>query len=305
VKVGSLFTGCAGLDLGLELAGHEIVWACESDRWCRQILNERRPGLEIYPDVRELDDGIPSVDILAGGFPCTDLSHAGKGAGLAGERSGLWFAFADTIRTLRPRHVIIENVPGLATKVGGRAGESATRHRHRRPGRSQGMWDSGFVYEVQTSERRTNENESLLLPTPVADDDGKSPQKSYRHKQNMQGGARKSFTSLQVLAKANFEQPRLLPTPGANDSTGPEKETRKARQEKQTGGNSLRDLPKLLPTPTTQDAHNNAGLAQQGRNSDPLNVAVLRTGESMSQQSEDGKQSSESELPHQLTIEDA
>lgn len=130
MKVGSLFSGCMGFDLGLEAAGFEIAWACESDVPCRRVISRHRPDLPIYEDVRMFSEGenindVPHVDVIAGGFPCQDLSQAGSGAGLAGERSGLWFCMRDAIRALSPRYVLIENVTGLATKMGSRPGESA------------------------------------------------------------------------------------------------------------------------------------------------------------------------------------
>ena len=124
MKVGSLFSGCLGLDLGLEAAGWEVAWACESDPACRRVIERRRPDLHVFEDVRDLG-GATEVDLIAGGFPCQDLSQAGAGAGLSGERSGLWYAMADAIREIRPRLVLIENVPGLNTKTGSRPGESA------------------------------------------------------------------------------------------------------------------------------------------------------------------------------------
>jgi len=120
VRVGSLFSGCGGLDLGLEAAGFEIAWAAEIDPACRRVLARRRPGLDVLEDVRHVDDWLPEVDVLAGGFPCQDLSYAGRGDGLDGSRSSLWFAFADCVRLLRPRFVLVENVPGLATRGLGR-----------------------------------------------------------------------------------------------------------------------------------------------------------------------------------------
>jgi DNA (cytosine-5)-methyltransferase 1 len=125
MRVGSLFTGCMGLDLGLEAAGHEIAWCFEEDRACRQLIRHHRPGLLVYPDVRTISPDLPAVDLLAGGFPCQDLSSAGLGVGLDGERSSIWWAFIDAIRLLQPRHVLIENVPGIFTTVGSRPGESA------------------------------------------------------------------------------------------------------------------------------------------------------------------------------------
>ena len=123
--VGSLFSGCMGLDLGLEAAGWEIAWACENDPACRRVISRHKPHLTVVPDVREVDECLPHVDVLAGGFPCQDLSQAGSGAGLSGERSGLWHEMSRAIRALQPGYVIVENVPGIATKMGSRPGESA------------------------------------------------------------------------------------------------------------------------------------------------------------------------------------
>jgi len=118
VKLGSLFSGIGGLDLGVEHAtGARTVWQVEADAWCRSVLAQHWPDARRYVDVRtagttgqELED----VDIIAGGFPCQDVSVAGKRAGLtAGERSGLWREFARIIREVRPRIVFVENVAGL------------------------------------------------------------------------------------------------------------------------------------------------------------------------------------------------
>ena len=125
MRIGSLFSGCGALDLGLP--GH-TAWLCESDPHARRVLEHRFPGTPILPDVRDTDAlaAAGPVDMLAGGFPCQDFSVAGKGAGFAdGTRSALWFAYADAVRALRPQLVFIENVPGIFGKVGGRAGESA------------------------------------------------------------------------------------------------------------------------------------------------------------------------------------
>ena len=116
MNVGSLFSGAGLMDLGLARAGFEHAWFCESDAYCRRVLALRWPGVPVYEDVRTLE-APGRVDVLAGGFPCQDLSAAGRRAGIAGERSGLWAHFARLIRELRPRYVLVENVPGLL--VGG------------------------------------------------------------------------------------------------------------------------------------------------------------------------------------------
>jgi DNA (cytosine-5)-methyltransferase 1 len=117
VTVGSLFSGIGGLDLGFERAGFRVLWQCEADPWCRQILGGRWPGVPCHPDVRELSStNAPRVDVLAGGFPCQDVSSAGVKRGLAGPRSGLWREFARLIGELRPRYVVVENVSALLSR---------------------------------------------------------------------------------------------------------------------------------------------------------------------------------------------
>jgi len=114
MKFGSLFSGVGGFDLGMERAGMTCVWQCEIDKYCNQVLNEHWKGAKRYNDVREITKGNTEVpDLICGGFPCQDLSVAGKRAGLSGERSGLWFEFERIIGELRPKWVVIENVPGL------------------------------------------------------------------------------------------------------------------------------------------------------------------------------------------------
>ena len=117
MKVLSLFSGIGGLDLAAEWAGMQTVAFCEIDDYACKVLEKRWPGVPIYRDVRELtaerlrQDGI-EVDVIVGGFPCQDLSCAGKQAGLEGERSGLWFEMLRIISELKPRWVVAENVRG-------------------------------------------------------------------------------------------------------------------------------------------------------------------------------------------------
>src|SRR5690606_22850486 len=89
--VGSLFTGIGGLDLGFIQEGFRIEWMCERDEFCKKILTKHWPEVPIYDDITELHDP-PKVDVLVGGFPCQDISKAGKNRkGLDGKRSGLWW----------------------------------------------------------------------------------------------------------------------------------------------------------------------------------------------------------------------
>ena len=112
---GSLFSGIGGIDLGFERAGIETIWQCEIDEKASAVLEKRFPGVPNYRDVRKVtnDGTIRKPDIISGGFPCQDVSLAGRRAGLAGERSGLWFEYQRIIDEFQPRWVVAENVPGL------------------------------------------------------------------------------------------------------------------------------------------------------------------------------------------------
>jgi DNA (cytosine-5)-methyltransferase 1 len=121
MNVLDLFSGIGGFSLGLEKAGMRTVAFCEVEPFCRAILAKHWPDVPCYDDVRTLSaarlaaDGI-AVDVICGGFPCQDISHAGKGAGLAGERSGLWYEFHRLIEEIRPQYAIIENVSALRSR---------------------------------------------------------------------------------------------------------------------------------------------------------------------------------------------
>jgi DNA (cytosine-5)-methyltransferase 1 len=120
ITYGSLFSGIGGFDLAFRRAGMECPWQVEIDSKCQDILRRNLPGSEIYSDVRSVGKhNLKPVDLICGGFPCQDLSVAGRREGLAGERSGLWFEFHRIIAELRPEWVVIENVPGLLSSNGG------------------------------------------------------------------------------------------------------------------------------------------------------------------------------------------
>ena len=110
-----LFSGIGGFSLGLErTGGFRTVAFCEIEDYPRRVLAKHWPGVPIHRDVRELKaEHVRPVDIICGGFPCQDISTAGKGAGLAGERSGLWREYARLIGEIRPRYIIVENVAAL------------------------------------------------------------------------------------------------------------------------------------------------------------------------------------------------
>ena len=117
----SLFSGIGGFDLGLDRAGMTCAGQVEIDDYCRRVLAKHWPDVKRMTDVREVKgDEFGTIDLVCGGFPCQDVSVAGRREGLAGERSGLWFDFHRIIDRVRPGWVVIENVPGLLSSNGGR-----------------------------------------------------------------------------------------------------------------------------------------------------------------------------------------
>jgi DNA (cytosine-5)-methyltransferase 1 len=121
LTVGSLFSGIGGLDLGLERAGMQIKWQCEIDDYATQVLQKHWPDVSRFRDVRTVGaHNLVPVDLICGGFPCQDISKAGNGAGLDGAHSGLWAEYVRIIGELRPRFVLVENVPALLKRGFGR-----------------------------------------------------------------------------------------------------------------------------------------------------------------------------------------
>lgn len=121
LAIGSLFSGIGGLELGLEHAtGGRVCWQVERDAWCREVLAKHWPDAVRYDDVCTVN-GLPAVDLICGGFPCQDVSLAGKRAGFGGERSSLWREYRRIIADVGPRFVFVENVPGLLTADDGHA----------------------------------------------------------------------------------------------------------------------------------------------------------------------------------------
>ncbi len=146
MKVGSLFAGIGGFDLGFERAGFETVWQVEQEPFCIAVLKTRFPNTERYYEIKDCtgDKGslttkgtkecegktieplriyrhwLKPVDVITAGVPCQDVSVAGKRAGLAGERTGLFYEFARILKEVRPAWFLFENVPGLLSSNRGR-----------------------------------------------------------------------------------------------------------------------------------------------------------------------------------------
>lgn len=126
MKAVSLFAGVGGFDLALIQNGAEVVASVEIDKHARKILTKQFPNSTILEDVKNVtgkqlfDLGFNSDGIIVGGFPCQDLSVAGKRRGLAGERSGLFFEVVRILEETKAKWFILENVPGLLSSKGGR-----------------------------------------------------------------------------------------------------------------------------------------------------------------------------------------
>jgi DNA (cytosine-5)-methyltransferase 1 len=122
LNVLSLFSGIGGLELGLERAGMRTVGQVEIDPYCQRVLAKHWPDVPRHDDVRTAADWWlsterPTVDVICGGFPCQDISAAGRRAGIVGgERSSLWSFMADTIRRVRPKYVLVENVAAVLVR---------------------------------------------------------------------------------------------------------------------------------------------------------------------------------------------
>lgn len=121
IRIGSAFSGIGGFELGLERAipNSKTLWQVEQNTFCQKILRKHWPDAKIYDDVREVGaHNLEPVDIFCAGFPCQDISVAGKGEGLDGAKSGLWWECFRIISELRPRIIVLENVSAITFRGG-------------------------------------------------------------------------------------------------------------------------------------------------------------------------------------------
>src|SRR5581483_5726033 len=241
MRIGSLFSGGGGLDLADEhVFGGRVVWHCENDPAASKVLAHRWPGVPNLHDITTVDwTQVEPVDVLCGGFPCQDISSAGKQAGMgAGTRSGLWSDFARAIDALRPRWVVIENV-GIC---------SVSKHYARwNPQRmvwetetlslfcedsepfsetwpTSGSMRTGAVYPLQRSGPATSGGGFSLLPSPKSS--ARSSRQAMTQKHWSAPGLEQAIEIAQGILPREFDSwaevpgaSGLLPTPCATDGT--------------------------------------------------------------------------------------
>ena len=117
LKVLDLFSGIGGFSLGLErTGGFETVAFCEIDGFCRKVLAKHWPTVPSDADITSREFKPAEADVIVGGFPCQDISHAGERAGITGSRSGLWGHLLRAIRMVRPKYAVVENVAALLSR---------------------------------------------------------------------------------------------------------------------------------------------------------------------------------------------
>jgi len=120
LSVGSCFSGIGGIERGLEsTGGFETKWQIENDEYASRVLEKQWPNVKRYRDIRDVVRHEP-VDLICGGFPCQDVSLAGARKGLEGKRSTLWSEMFRLVCEVKPRWIVVENVPGLLSSDNGR-----------------------------------------------------------------------------------------------------------------------------------------------------------------------------------------
>lgn len=297
-RIGSLFSGYGGLDLAVMnvIPGSSVAWHVEFDKAPAAILAHHWPDVPNHHDVTTVDwAAVEPVHIITGGFPCQDLSHAGKRAGLRpGTRSGLWSHMAYAISVLRPSLVVIENVLGiLSARAAGDVepcplclGDDAAD-----AVRALGAvcadlaalgYDARWTTVRAADAGACHGRARVFIIAHPADASGTSQgsSDSPRGLSLQSGGVRRasdgrvagdSGSSASIRAD-NLSALDLLPTPDASADKyrlGGGHSSHGASQLERDAASSL------LPTPTAQDAANNAGPSQWVRNSLPLNTLAV------------------------------
>jgi len=236
MRIGSLFSGAGGLDLAVEeVFGGRTVWHCEVDPAASTVLAHRWPGVPNLGDVTDIDwSTVEPVDVLCGGFPCQDLSCAGKRAGLAaGTRSGLWAEYARAVDILRPGWVVIENVRGILSVAANRTVESDEAGVGDGSGgpvlRALGAvlgdladlgYDAQWVTVAASSVGAPHRRERVFILASPADAAQQSWRVVYRDDVRTWCGARRHAPTTGRGGDAAAQTVELLPTPSASDGAG-------------------------------------------------------------------------------------
>lgn len=260
LTVGSLCAGYGGLELALQAAGWPVrtAWHAELDPDASTVLAHRWPGTPNHDDITRTDwRDVEPVDVLTAGFPCQDISNAGKRAGIEGSRSGIWSNVADAVRVLRPRIVLLENVSALLGRGLGRVvGDLAAIG-------YVGSWLCLRASDVGACHRR---DRVFILAHPADTPHLRLPGIGQpRHGRPGPADGRGGPGGLS-----------LLPTPAARlgDGRGSPDADLAARRMGEQGRRNLDDAVALLPTPAARDADRGAGWGDQpGR---PLSETIHR-----------------------------
>lgn len=285
MKIGSLFSGYGGLDLAVEaVTGAQPAWFCEFDPAPSKVLAYHWPDVPNHKDVTQIDWAeVEHVDILTGGSPCQDLSHAGKRAGMTeGTRSNLWVNMREAINHLRPKLVVWENVLGALSAPAESESDAATSNMEQGGGdywqRPQedifghsvaysetlpksGTTRNGQLYERPISAHPTtapasSSSHGRALPTPRAMD---------AHGSMTAPAARKHVESgYGTLPEVLGAQ--MFPTPKAGDGMMGRPRTSGRPIEKST---HLTTIVTLLPTPVTNDGIKERNNPSQARRKSP------------------------------------
>lgn len=246
---GSLFTGYGGLDIAIEnVFDAETIWVSDIDKGANKIIQARFPGIQNLGDITTVDwNEVPRVDIISGGSPCQDVSHAGKRAGMTeGTRSNLWVSMREAIEVIQPKYVVWENVRGAYSAKAdsevescqGCVGDGSTKPLLRALGRVLGdLATLGYDAEwrgIRASDIGAPHQRFRVFV--VANSRRIEPGITTS------GQAAEGRTSSE-LGRRDRAPVKLLPTPLANDwqSGGPANKNR--------SGIPLRNIDYLLPTP--------------------------------------------------------
>ena len=252
-----------GLDLAVEAVfGGRTVWHSESDPAAIKVLEHHWPDVPNLGDITQVDwTKVEPVDVLCGGFPCVDVSAAGKRAGLHGTRSGLWSHMRDAIDTLRPGYVVIENVKGLLNANANRPLESATNtvgDNNSQPVLRAagavlgdladiGSYDARWVTVAASAVGAPHRRERVFIL--AANTDCREGEQPHGHQ-----GVRRRGQNTEQTRVGDSGTVELLPTPTSRDHKG-----RNQRDDETclTGA--------LLPTPAAADGRRGQDFARQGR----------------------------------------